>query len=102
MSAIEKKKSQIKEILNDSFVDNYDFFKDTIHKINELFGKYDIDFRYDYNTFCREYIDKCMNVIDENPDIDLMENKYFLVYGAIAASMVLEKEKEYNVTKRDE
>jgi len=88
------KKKQVMELLNLAFVDNYEFFRDTIDKINLLFKKYKIDYKYDYNSFCREYIQKCMIVIDENPDIDISDNKYFLVYGAIAASMVYDKEQE--------
>jgi len=88
---IDEKKKDIEIKLSEIFVEKYDFFKDTINKINELFKKYDIDFQYDYNSFCKEYINKCKNVIDENPDIDLTSNKYFLIYGIISASMVSDK-----------
>jgi phosphoenolpyruvate carboxylase len=88
---IDEKKKDIEIKLSEIFVEKYDFFKDTINKINELFKKYDIDFQYDYNSFCKEYINKCKNVIDENPDIDLTSNKYFLIYGIISASMISDK-----------
>lgn len=88
---IDEKKKDIEIKLSEIFVEKYDFFKDTINKINELFKKYDIDFQYDYNSFCKEYINKCKDVIDENPDIDLTNNKYFLIYGIISASMVSDK-----------
>lgn len=92
---VEEKKEQISDNLAIVFVEKYDFFKETIGKLNEVFKKYDIDFQYDYNTFCREYIDKCKSIIDKNPDIDLTNDKYFLVYGVISASMVSDKEKIY-------
>lgn len=92
---IQDKKDEISEKLSEIFVEKYDFFKETIDKLNELFVKYGIDFQYDYNSFCKEYIDKCTGVLDENPDIDLTSDKYFLVYGVITANMVSEKEKKY-------
>lgn len=95
MNSIEDKKRIIIETLNESFVDKYDFFKETIEKINNLFEKYDIDYKYDYNSFCQEYIKRCVSVIDDNPDIDLENDKYFIIYGAVAASMVYDKEKKY-------
>lgn len=99
---LEEKKKEISNRLSETFVEKYDFFKETIDKINEIFDKYNIDFRYDYNTFCREYIQKCKDVIDKNPEIDLTSDKYFLVYGVISASMVTDKEKLYGLNDEDE
>jgi len=92
----DEKKKLISDKLSEIFVDKYDFFKDTIDKLNKIFNKYGVDFQYDYNTFCKEYIDKCKSIIDERPDIDLMSDKYFLVYGIITASMVEDKRKKYS------
>jgi hypothetical protein len=88
---IEEKKKNISNKLSNLFVEKYDFFKDIIEKINNIFDKYNIDFQYDYNTFCKEYIDKCILIIDDNPDIDLENNDYFIVYGVISASMIIDK-----------
>lgn len=92
---IEEKKKEILDRLSELFVDRYDFFKETVDKLNELLARYDVDFQYDYNTFCKEYIDKCMTILEENPEIDVTDNKYFLVYGIISASIVSDKEKKY-------
>lgn len=98
---IEDKKIQITNKLSDTFVEKYDFFKETIDKINNIFKKYNIDYKYDYNTFCKEYIEKCNEIIDNNPEIDLTDDKYFLVYGVISASMITDKEK-YLKNKNDD
>jgi len=92
---VDEKKNMITNRLSEIFVEKYDFFKDTIDKLNDVFIKYNVDFQYDYNTFCKEYIDKCLSVIDHNPDIDLLSDKYFLVYGIVSASMVSDKQKKY-------
>jgi len=90
-----EKKELINLSLSNVFVEKYDFFKDTIKKLNEIFIKYEVNFQYDYNTFCKEYIEKCMNIIDNDPSIDLTSDKYFLVYGIISSSMVSDKNKIY-------
>jgi len=92
---VDEKKNMITNRLSEIFVEKYDFFKDTIDKLNDVFIKYNVDFQYDYNTFCKEYIKKCKAVIDKDPEIDLMNDKYFLVYGIISASMVNDKNKKY-------
>ena len=91
----DEKKNMITKRLSEIFVEKYDFFKDTIDKLNVIFIKYNVDFQYDYNTFCKEYIEKCNAIIDKDPEIDLMNDKYFLVYGIISASMVNDKNKKY-------
>jgi len=90
-----EKKKKVSDNLSIIFVEKYDFFKEIIIKLNKIFDKHNIDFQYDYNTFCKEYIDKCLSVIDHNPDIDLLSDKYFLVYGIVSASMVSDKQKKY-------
>ncbi len=102
MLSIEDKRKIIIESLNNSFVDRYEFFKDTIDRINKLFDDYKIDFKYDYNSFCKEYMDKCLDIIEKNPEIDLTDDKYFLIYGVIAASMVSDKEKKYGISGKTE
>lgn len=92
---IDNKKKNIEEELSYVFVEKYDFFKDIINKINNIFKKYDINYQYTYNNFCIEYINKCKEIIDNNPDIDLDNDNYFLIYGIISASMVYDKEKIY-------
>lgn len=94
----EEKKDMIESRLSTIFVEKYDFFKETIEKLNEIFVKYDVDFQYDYNTYCQEYIVKCISIIKKDPEIDIMDDKYFLVYGIISASMVNDKNKKYGKT----
>jgi len=95
---IDEKKDMIQSRLSTVFVEKYDFFKETIDKLNELFVKYNVEFQYDYNTYCQEYIEKCISIIEKDPSIDLMNDKYFLVYGIISASMVNDKNKKYGKT----
>jgi len=98
---IEEKKDLVTRQLSIVFVDKYDFFKDTINKLNEVFVKYDVDFQYGYNTYCQEYIEKCKTMIDKDPDIDIIDDKYYLVYGIISASMVSDKNKKYGKYGQD-
>jgi len=97
---IDEKKDMIKSRLSTVFVEKYDFFKETINKLNELFVKYDVEYQYDYNTYCKEYIEKCLDIIEKDPTINLMDDKYFLVYGIISASMVNDKNKKYGKTDK--
>jgi hypothetical protein len=85
---IDDKKIYVVDLLSNKFIDDYDFFMDIVNKLNDILKKYNINYEYDYNTFCRNYIDKCVDILDENQDLDVKQNDYYLSYGIIIALMV--------------
>jgi len=87
---VNEKKKLVKNELSTLFVNKYEFFTNIINKLNEILKKYNVDYEYDYNTYCTDYLNKCMSVIDDNPDIDINEN-FYLVYGIISALIVNDK-----------
>lgn len=95
---IDKRKEELIEKLSEIFVNKYNSFKESIEKINIVFKEHNIQYQYTYNDFCREYIERCIEYMDNNPNIDLNDNngEYFLIYTDITTSMILDKEKYYN------
>jgi hypothetical protein len=85
---IDDKKTYVVDLLSNKFIDDYDFFIDIVNKLNDILKKYNINYEYDYNTFCRNYIDKCVDILEENQDLDVKQNDYYLSYGIIIALMV--------------
>jgi hypothetical protein len=75
--------NEIKERLSQLFVDEHEFFKNIIDDINNIFEGSDIDFKYDYNTFCKDYIKEILK-----GDYDL---KNGFTYGVIVMKMISEK-----------
>jgi len=85
-----EKKEIVKKELTDLFINKYDFFTDIINKINDILKKYNVNYKYDYNTYCKDYLNKCLHLIDDEPNIDI-NDKFFLVYGVISALIINDK-----------
>jgi hypothetical protein len=87
---INEKKEFVKNELTNLFIDKYDFFTEIINKLNDILNKYNVDYKYDYNSFCKDYLNKCEYLIDNEPDINVHDN-FFLVYGVISALIINDK-----------
>jgi len=85
---ISEKKKEITDYLSILFVDDYDYFIKIIDKINKIFHKYNIDYKYDYNTYCQMYIKKCHQMLDNDPTLDFIDNESYTIHGIVTASMV--------------
>lgn len=94
-SEIEKRKNEIRErLFNDLFVDRYDDFKESVKMINKAFESFNINYQYDYNTFCRDFAEETMIYIEDNPDVDLTQYKEMFMSTPIIVSSLVRKIKD--------
>jgi len=99
---IEKRKQEIKDrLFNDLFVEKYDDFKESVKMINKAFEAFDINYQYDYNTFCKDFTDETMLYIDENPEVDITSYKEMFMSTPIIVSSLIKKIKDKYGFKND-
>lgn len=71
---VEDRKKVIKTSLINSFVDDYSAYKNTITFINKDLQKSNINFQYNYDDFCVEFLNQTLKNIE---DIDIFNaDKY--------------------------
>jgi len=93
------KKEEISKYLSDIFVNDYEYFSDVIIRINKIFKKYNINYQYDYNTYCKDYIKKCHEMIDNEPNIDFINTNNYLLYTIVTSSIVDDIRKNININE---
>lgn len=62
---VDERKKVIKTALINSFVDDYKAYKNTIEFINNDLEKSNINFHYEYDEFCLEFLDETLKNIEE-------------------------------------
>lgn len=89
---IEERKRIIKEKLsNDLYVERYDTFKESVVLINRAMDIFDINYQYDYNSFCRDFTEETMKYIENNPDVDISEYSQMYIYTPLIVMSLIEK-----------
>lgn len=89
---LEKRKKEFTERLtNDLFVERYDSFKESIELINMALENFGIDHKFNYNEFCKTYIEESMIYLDNNPTVDLMDSHQLYFHTLPILMNILEK-----------
>lgn len=82
-----------KENIQDSFVENYDLYSRAIGQVNEFFIKVNIPHKYEYNTFCSEFLEEACELYELGA-LNSM-NDVTLFVASILVSIVNKKKEEY-------
>lgn len=92
---IEERKRIIKEKLsNDLYVERYETFKESVVLINKAMDIFNINYHYDYNSFCRDFTEETMRYIDNNPDVDITEYSQMYIYTPLIVMSMIERVKD--------
>jgi hypothetical protein len=91
---LEERKKEFKErLVNELFVERYASFKESIELINETLENFNINHRYNYDEFCTDYTDACMEYMDKHRHIDMMDPKQLYLYTLPILINIIEKVK---------
>lgn len=98
----EEKINEIKEKLEDLFVNRYDTFKESVKLINDALRAFDINYEFTYNDFCSTFSEKCFEYMRINSDIDITDPKQMMVHTLPIIISVIEDVKNKHGFKNDQ
>ena len=78
MMSKQQKVSLLKTKLETAFVDNYDDINTAKTKINEYFIDVGIDYKYDYNTFCKDFIKESLFIVNRIDNVEKLDLNNFI------------------------
>jgi len=97
MKELEDKKRIIKHKLeNELFVDRYSTFKESVDLINTALENFGIDYHYNYNEFCTDFMTECLKFMDDHPEVDLEDTKQ-MAFAMLPIIMTM----IFNVTQKN-
>lgn len=91
---IEIKKKELKDKLENSlYVERYDTFKESVELINLSLISFRINHQYNYNEFCSEFTEACLEYVEKHPDVDMTDAKQIIIYTLPIVMSIVEKAK---------
>jgi len=96
---IESKKEKFKDrLINELFVERHSTFKESVELINMALSEFKINYQYSYDDFCTDYLKECLNYMDVNPDVDMMNPNQLATHTLpIVLSIVDRIKNEYGI-----
>lgn len=89
MDNIEDRKSELELKLNTLFVESYDTLKEAVNLINMSFDAMNINYKYTYDEFCKDFANEMLEYQDKNPECDMSDANNIVIYtGFIIVSMI--------------
>lgn len=91
---LEERKKEFKErLINELFIERYSSFKESLSLINEALDNININHQYNYDEFCTDYTEACLEFMDKHIHVDMMDPKQIHFYTLPILINILEKVK---------
>jgi hypothetical protein len=79
-------KELVTEFLTNDFVNEYEYHKECVEKLNHELREQAIPFTYTYDSYCKELLDRFLMVIDQYFTSAELADEFFNSYNHIVES----------------
>ena len=84
--------------LNEIFVEKYEVIKKSVDEINTKLVELNVEFTYSYDEFCLEYKQEMVEIVNDNPEIELNDVTLFMLSHSILLKMLTSKKAFFTTT----
>jgi len=71
---IQKHKDEVRlKLESELYVENYETFNQSVIMLNLALESFGINHQYNYDGFCKDFTEECMDYIDKHPKVNLLD-----------------------------